>query len=201
MTEPILIARRDDRDFNLLLEMANRHGVITGATGTGKTVTLQKLAEGFSQRGVPVFLADIKGDLSGLAVPGESNDRIAGRAKEMFISGGENVYPAEVENVLAAHPAVVDAAVLAFGSIITATIPPSIGLILFGFINEVSIDALAKTFVCTALYEAMTKRQVGSGRIHAIFLLMKSFGLRLMKIGLYLLVTTKPSPNPTLLPL
>ena len=55
----------------LLLKLANRHGLVTGATGTGKTVTLQVLAEGFSNAGVPVFAADIKGDLSGVAAPGE----------------------------------------------------------------------------------------------------------------------------------
>ena len=60
----------------LLPEMANRHGLISGATGTGKTVTLQVLAEGFSQLGVPVFLADVKGDLAGLCKPGEGNEKI-----------------------------------------------------------------------------------------------------------------------------
>ena len=62
------------------IAMMNRHGLVAGATGTGKTRTLQLLAEQLSGHGVPVFVADIKGDLSGLAVPGESNDRIAGRA-------------------------------------------------------------------------------------------------------------------------
>ncbi|MBQ8082517.1 MAG: DUF853 family protein [Clostridia bacterium] len=61
---------------SLLPKMANRHGLISGATGTGKTVTLQLLAEGFSQLGVPVFLADVKGDLAGLAKPGERNAKI-----------------------------------------------------------------------------------------------------------------------------
>ena len=61
---------------SLLPEMANRHGLIAGATGSGKTVTLQVLAEGFSQLGVPVFLADVKGDLAGLCKPGESNGKI-----------------------------------------------------------------------------------------------------------------------------
>src|SRR5690606_2813365 len=87
MTEPILIARRDDRDFNLLLEMANRHGVITGATGTGKTVTLQKLAEGFSQRGVPVFMADIKGDLTGVSQAGGTHPKILERFEMLGITG------------------------------------------------------------------------------------------------------------------
>ncbi len=59
--------------------MSNRHGMVAGATGTGKTVTLQILAEGFSRMGVPVFAADIKGDLSGLAAPGVSFDRFSAR--------------------------------------------------------------------------------------------------------------------------
>ena len=61
--------------------MGNRHGMISGATGTGKTVTLQTMAEAFSKIGVPVFLADIKGDLSGIALPGVANDKIAERLK------------------------------------------------------------------------------------------------------------------------
>jgi uncharacterized protein len=88
MTEPILVAKKDANEFFLLPQMANRHGVITGATGTGKTVTLQKLAEGFSQRGVPVFMADIKGDLTGVSQPGGSNPKIADRLKML---GMENV--------------------------------------------------------------------------------------------------------------
>lgn len=67
----------------LPLKMANRHGLVSGATGTGKTVTLQILAEGFSQAGVPVFCADIKGDLSGLAVPGEPKDFLTKRADKI----------------------------------------------------------------------------------------------------------------------
>ena len=66
MSEPLLIARTSDTELFLLPGMANRHGLITGATGTGKTVTLQKLAESLSEIGVPVFMADVKGDLTGL---------------------------------------------------------------------------------------------------------------------------------------
>ena len=66
-------------DVYLLPKMANRHGLIAGATGTGKTITLKTLAESFSDMGVPVFLADMKGDISGLAKPGEMNDNIAKR--------------------------------------------------------------------------------------------------------------------------
>ena len=68
MTEPIHIAQAKTPIY-LLPKMANRHGLIAGATGTGKTVTLQTLAENFSARGVPVFMADVKGDLAGLSQP------------------------------------------------------------------------------------------------------------------------------------
>jgi len=67
----------------LLLRYGNRHGLVTGATGTGKTVTLQVLAEGFSKRGVPVFCADIKSDLSGIAMKGEAKDFLTARAKQV----------------------------------------------------------------------------------------------------------------------
>ena len=66
----------------LLPQMANRHGLIAGATGTGKTVSLKVLAEGFSDMGVPVFLADVKGDLSGMVQPGEHSDAIAQRLSQ-----------------------------------------------------------------------------------------------------------------------
>ena len=79
MPDPILVAKRDTSEFFLLPQMANRHGVITGATGTGKTVTLQRLAESFSQRGVPVFMADIKGDLTGISQPGSMTGKIGER--------------------------------------------------------------------------------------------------------------------------
>ena len=81
MADPILVAKREAVEFFLLPQMANRHGVITGATGTGKTVTLQRLAEEFSRRGVPCFMADVKGDLTGVSQPGGSNPKIAERLK------------------------------------------------------------------------------------------------------------------------
>ena len=74
------------RPEELLLKYGNRHGLVTGATGTGKTVTLQILAEGFSNAGVPVFAADIKGDLSGISEIGEAKDFILKRAAEMGLS-------------------------------------------------------------------------------------------------------------------
>src|SRR6185312_16910273 len=70
----------------LTLGLANRHGLVTGATGTGKTVSLQVMAEGFSRAGVPVFAADIKGDLSGISEPGEAKDFILKRAKDMGLT-------------------------------------------------------------------------------------------------------------------
>jgi DNA helicase HerA-like ATPase len=76
-----------DADQFLLLKYANRHGLIAGATGTGKTVTLQTIAEGFSAYGVPVFMADVKGDLSGVGQTGGDNPRAIERAKQLKIEG------------------------------------------------------------------------------------------------------------------
>ncbi len=77
MAEPILIAQRGDVRCVLRPDKANRHGLITGATGTGKTITLQTMAEGFSRLGVPVFLADVKGDLTGLSQAGSLGAKLA----------------------------------------------------------------------------------------------------------------------------
>ena len=77
MAEPLLIAQRDSTQCHLLPGLANRHGLITGATGTGKTVTLQTLAEQFSRIGVPVFMADVKGDLTGISQKGSMGDKLA----------------------------------------------------------------------------------------------------------------------------
>ncbi|MCX9154762.1 DUF853 domain-containing protein [Niveibacterium sp. 24ML] len=85
MTAPLVIARVDQQDIALLPQLANRHGLITGATGTGKTVTLQKLAESFSRIGVPVFMADVKGDLSGLAAAGSETPKLKARAEQLGI--------------------------------------------------------------------------------------------------------------------
>lgn len=86
--------------------MANRHGVITGATGTGKTVTLQRLAEGFSQRGVPVFMADIKGDLTGVTQIGGGNPKVDARNELLGITPQYEQFPATVWDVFGkqGHP-------------------------------------------------------------------------------------------------
>ena len=83
MSEPLVIAKAGDTDLALLPALANRHGCITGATGTGKTITLQVLAERFSGIGVPVFLADVKGDLSGIAKAGQMSEKLGGRLKKL----------------------------------------------------------------------------------------------------------------------
>jgi hypothetical protein len=83
MAPPLLLALSDRKELVLLPGLANRHGLITGATGTGKTVTLQALAQRFSSIGVPVFLADVKGDLSGIAKPGGGNAKVLERLKSL----------------------------------------------------------------------------------------------------------------------
>src|SRR5690606_10639395 len=80
MTNPLLIAKNQEHELSLLPALANRHGCITGATGTGKTVTLQALAQAMSDIGVPVFMADIKGDLSGIALTGVSGGKVKDRS-------------------------------------------------------------------------------------------------------------------------
>ncbi|MGZ9143764.1 MAG: helicase HerA-like domain-containing protein, partial [Candidatus Binatia bacterium] len=84
MLEGLTIAQGDNR-LVLLPGMANRHGLIAGATGTGKTVTLRVMAESFSRIGVPVFMADVKGDLSGIAKPGTTNPKIGERVAKLAI--------------------------------------------------------------------------------------------------------------------
>ncbi|EFG1008835.1 helicase HerA-like C-terminal domain-containing protein [Escherichia coli] len=86
MSEPLLIARTPDTELFLLPGMANRHGLITGATGTGKTVTLQKLAESLSEIGVPVFMADVKGDLTGIAQSGTASEKLLARLKNIGVN-------------------------------------------------------------------------------------------------------------------
>jgi len=101
MSEPILVAKKDAKDDGIFLlpQMANRHGVITGATGTGKTVTLQRLAEGFSALGVPVFMADIKGDLSGVTQPGGGNAKVDARNEQLGITPEFTTFPATLWDV------------------------------------------------------------------------------------------------------
>ena len=91
MAEPLLIAKNALTQCELLPSLANRHGLITGATGTGKTVTLQTLAENFSKIGVPVFMADVKGDLTGISQAGSIGEKMAGILKERGIDTPESM--------------------------------------------------------------------------------------------------------------
>jgi DNA helicase HerA-like ATPase len=107
MSEPILVAKNSTQEIFLLPQMANRHGLITGATGTGKTVTLQTLAESFSSMGVPVFLSDIKGDLSGLAKTGGGNAKVDARVELLKLENfTPRAYPVTFWDVFGAmgHP-------------------------------------------------------------------------------------------------
>jgi DNA helicase HerA-like ATPase len=85
MSQALPIAKSGDIELALLSQLANRHGLITGATGTGKTVTLQRMAEQLSQAGVPVFLADAKGDLSGLGAAGAASEKLQKRLDSLCI--------------------------------------------------------------------------------------------------------------------
>jgi DNA helicase HerA-like ATPase len=88
MAQPILVGK-GKVPVHILPRMANRHGLVAGATGTGKTVTLQRLAESFSRAGVPVFLADVKGDLAGISQAGGDNAKVAERVSEMALEAEE----------------------------------------------------------------------------------------------------------------
>lgn len=85
-----LLLGKGELQVHLNLKYANRHGLIAGATGTGKTVSLMSIAEGFSRQGVPVFITDVKGDISGIAVPGTPSDKLMQRAKDIGIENYQN---------------------------------------------------------------------------------------------------------------
>jgi len=89
MADPILVAKHGDIECNLLPALANRHGLITGATGTGKTITLQTMAESLSRIGVPVFMADVKGDLTGITQRGALPPKMAAILKERGLPAPE----------------------------------------------------------------------------------------------------------------
>lgn len=86
MSTPLVIARANGQDISILSNFANRHGLVAGATGTGKTVTLQKMAESFASIGVPVFMADVKGDLSGIGAKGELKPKLQERLTALGVS-------------------------------------------------------------------------------------------------------------------
>ena len=89
LNDKILVGKSGDKELYILPKMANRHGLITGASGSGKTITLKVMAESFSDAGVPVFMADVKGDLAGTAQPGEMNENISERVKNLKLEAFE----------------------------------------------------------------------------------------------------------------
>lgn len=91
MADPILLARHGQTECLLLPALANRHGLITGATGTGKTISLQTLAESFSRIGVPVFMADVKGDLTGISQTGKPSEKLLGVLKDRGLEPPEPI--------------------------------------------------------------------------------------------------------------
>ncbi len=105
-TEGKIIVGKSRKYEGLDLHFGNRHGLITGATGTGKTVTLQVLSEGFSRAGVPVFAADVKGDLSGIAAAGEAKEPLIRRAADMGLAYQPDEFPVTFWDVFGAqgHP-------------------------------------------------------------------------------------------------
>ena len=107
MSDPFLIGQRDTISCTLRPDKSNRHGLITGATGTGKTITLQTIAEAFSRAGVPVFMADVKGDLTGISQVGKLGDKLAKVLKERGIAPPEfSAFPVTLWDVFGeqGHP-------------------------------------------------------------------------------------------------
>src|SRR5688572_11863173 len=104
MEQQGILIGKGERELRLLPNMANRHGLIAGATGTGKTVTLRVIAESLSRLGVPSFLADVKGDVSGLAKPGAPNPKLQERVERLDLAGFSfESYPVEFWDVFGAQ--------------------------------------------------------------------------------------------------
>jgi DNA helicase HerA-like ATPase len=134
---PLRVAKSNS-DLGLLPAMANRHGLIAGATGTGKTVTLQTLAERFSAIGVPVFMADVKGDLAGLAAAGGTNAKVAARVKSLGVEGFEyRASPVMLWDVFGARGHPVRATISEMGPLLVARILD---------LNETQAGVLAAVF-------------------------------------------------------
>ena len=115
----IFVAKSDKPEY-LTLGLGNRHGLITGATGTGKTVTLQVLAEGFSRQGVPVFAADIKGDLSGISQEGEPNDFIFKRCDDVGIEYETDHFPVQFWDIFGEQGTPIRSTITEMGPVLLA---------------------------------------------------------------------------------
>jgi uncharacterized protein len=120
MADETILIGRSTKPEELLLRLANRHGLVTGATGTGKTVTLQVLAEGLSNAGVPVFAADVKGDLSGISAMGQARDAFVSRARDMGIDYKPDSFPVTFWDLLGQQGHPIRATVLEMGPLLMA---------------------------------------------------------------------------------
>ena len=119
MPEPLLVAKADS-DLCLLPQFANRHGLIAGATGTGKTVTLQRIAEGLSRIGVPVFMADVKGDLTGMGQTGEPTGKLKERIDQLKVEVALEACPVVLWDAFGAQGHPVRATVSEMGPLLLA---------------------------------------------------------------------------------
>ena len=115
----ILVGKAEDFQY-LLLPLGNRHGLVTGATGTGKTVTLHVLAEGFSNAGTAVFAADVKGDLSGIAMAGDSKPPFVQRAKDIGVTYTPDRFPVVFWDLFGEQGHPVRATIAEMGPLLTA---------------------------------------------------------------------------------
>jgi DNA helicase HerA-like ATPase len=125
MAAPLLIAKTSDKSHTelcLLPQMANRHGLIAGATGTGKTISLQVLAEHFSAIGVPVFMADVKGDLTGISQPGKPNPKVEERVKLLGLDHKPAAFPVSLWDVFGEQGHPVRATVSEMGPVLLSRI-------------------------------------------------------------------------------
>ena len=117
-----ILAGKSGKYEYLTLALGNRHGLITGATGTGKTVTLQKLAEGFSNAGVPVFAADIKGDLAGVSMPGDSKPPFVQRARDIGVAYVPDQFPTVFWDLFGTQGHPIRATISEMGPLLTAAV-------------------------------------------------------------------------------
>ncbi|BCA94051.1 ATPase [Legionella antarctica] len=178
-----------DAPVNLVLKSFNRHGLIAGATGSGKTKTIQVLSEQLSLAGVPSLVMDIKGDVSGLAMPGEANEAIEARAKSLNLTFSPRSFPVEFLTLNDAHPGVpLRSTVFAFGSILFSRM---LGLnetqegaitVLFEYAKETKLPLITLTDVRSLLQYLQTDE--GKEKIEARFgsLASSSVGTIMRKI-------------------
>jgi DNA helicase HerA-like ATPase len=173
MSEGILIGGSEAGQVFLLPRYANRHGLVAGATGTGKTVTLQCLAEGFSDLGVPVFLADVKGDISGMSQPGKPHPKVDERVQKIGIQGySQRGYPVSFWDVFGKKGTPVRSTITEMGPQLLSRLldlnetQESVINLVFEFAdNEGMLLVDLKDLRTTLEYLGNNSKELGSGRI------------------------------------